>query len=198
MLKWRLMTKTQFLLLASGFEGGLIAVAYLLGWWLEINPLASLRLHADALGVSLLATFWLIWVFGLTYHLPVPELQKIRRLLVETLGSLLSSCRWYELVYIATLAGVGEEILFRGLLQPWMETMWGKLWALLISNLLFGLAHSVTPLYTLLAALTGVYLGWLLDVGGERNLLIPMIVHAAYDLAAFFVVAAAYRSEHAA
>lgn len=192
------MSKSQFLLLATVFEGGLIVVAYLWGWWLEIDPLASFSWRADAISLGLLGTLLLLTFFGAFYRLPMPGLHRIKRLLIDTLGVLLSACRWYELAYVAILAGVGEEILFRGLLQPWLEGIWGWFPALLISNLLFGLAHSVTPLYTVLAAVTGMYLGWLLDAGGERNLLVPMVVHAAYDLAAFFVVVAAYRSERAA
>lgn len=192
------MSKTHFLLLATSFEGGLIVVAYLLGWWLEIDPLAAFSLRADALALGLLGTLLLMIFFGIFYRLPMPEFQKIKRLLIDTLGGVLSSCRWYELAYVAILAGIGEEILFRGVLQPWMEEIWGRFPALLVSNLLFGLAHSVTPLYAVLAALTGLYLGWILDAGGERNLLVPIVVHTAYDLAAFFILVAAYRSERTA
>ncbi len=189
------MNKNQFLLLATFFEGGLIAVAYLLGWWVKIDPLATFTWRADAISLGLLGTLLLLAVFGLVYRLPVPELHRIKQLLIDTLGAQLAACRWYELVYVAILAGVGEEILFRGVLQPWLEERWGKFSAWLLSNLLFGIAHSVTLLYALLAALTGLYLSWMLDAGGERNLLVPMVVHAAYDLAAFFVVAATYRAE---
>ncbi|GAB6067063.1 hypothetical protein JCM13664_03810 [Methylothermus subterraneus] len=192
------MNKTRFLSLATAFEGGLIGVAYLLGVWVGIDPWAAFRWRADAIALGLLGTLGLLVFFGVLYRCSWTELEKIKRLLLDILGGVLASCRWYELAYVAVLAGVGEEILFRGVLQPWLEGMWGKLPALLLSNLLFGLAHAVSPLYTLLAALTGMYLGWLLDAGGERNLLIPMFVHAAYDLAAFFIVAAAYRSERTA
>jgi hypothetical protein len=190
------MNKTQFLWLATVFEGGLIGLSFLCGLWLEINPLASISLNAEAISLGLLGTLGLLVAFGGGFRLPIPELQRIRRLLIETLGEVLAACRWYELVYVAVLAGIGEESLFRGVLQPWMEELWGRPVALIVTNLLFGLAHSVTPLYTALAALTGLYLGWLLDAGGERNLFVPMFVHASYDLAAFFLVAATYRAEY--
>ncbi|GAB4357757.1 MAG: CPBP family intramembrane glutamic endopeptidase [Methylohalobius sp. ZOD2] len=192
------MNKTQFLIMATLFEGGLVVVAYLLGWWMEIDPMASFAWRSEALSLGLLGTFPLLAFFGISYRLPVSGLEKIKRLLIDTLGSLLAASRWYELAYVAALAGVGEEVLFRGVLQPWLESLWGWGPALLISNLLFGLAHSVTPLYTVLAAMTGMYLGWLLDVGGERNLLVPIVVHSVYDLAAFVIVVAAYRAERAA
>jgi len=188
-------TRWQFLWLATSFEGGLAVMAWLLGWWLGEAPLSLIRWQPQAVSLGLLGTLPLLAFFGLLYRLQVPQLEQIKRLLIETLGPLLAACRWYELVYVSFLAGVCEELLFRGVLQPWMESLWGWWPALLVSNLLFGLAHSVTPLYTLLAALTGMYLGWLLDAGGERNLLVPILVHGVYDLAAFMIVAAAYRAE---
>ncbi len=172
-----------------------MVVAYGIGWLAGVDPLSSLRIRGDAIGLGLLGTLPLLVFFGITYRLSVPELEKIKQLLIDTLGPLLAACRWYELAYVAMLAGVCEELLFRGVLQPWLESLWGWWAGLLISNVLFGLAHSVTPLYTLLAALTGMYLGWILDAGGERNLLVPIIVHGVYDLAAFVIVVAAYRAE---
>lgn len=189
------MSRTQFLWLATLFEGGLAVIAGLLGWWLGINPLDLVHWRPQALSLGLLGTLPLLLFFGLVYRLEIPQLEQIKQLLLETLGPLLAACRWHELAYVAFLAGFCEEILFRGLLQPWMESLWGWWPALIVSNLLFGLAHSVTPLYAVLAALTGMYLGWLLDVGGERNLLIPMMVHSVYDLAAFLVVVVSYRTE---
>jgi membrane protease YdiL (CAAX protease family) len=52
----------------------------------------------------------------------------------------------------------------------------------------------VTPLYAVLAALVGFYLGLSLDYGGERNLLIPVIIHGFYDFLAFVALMRVYRS----
>ena len=87
-------------------------------------------------------------------------------------------------------------MLFRGLLQPLAESRWGWAGGIAASNLLFALAHCVTPLYALLAGLTGLYLGLALDFGGERSLLTPMSLHALYDFLAFMAVARSYRAEH--
>ena len=91
--------------------------------------------------------------------------------------------------------GFCEEILFRGVLQPWFEKLGGPTVGLVGSNVLFGLAHIITPLYGVLAGLIGCYLGWLLDCSGERNVLIPVISHAVYDYLAFLVVIRGYRRE---
>jgi membrane protease YdiL (CAAX protease family) len=55
------------------------------------------------------------------------------------------------------------------------------------------LVHAVTPLYALMAALVGLYLGWTLDYGGDRNLLTPIIIHGLYDFLAFMALIRAYR-----
>ena len=62
------------------------------------------------------------------------------------------------------------------------------------SNIIFGLVHAVTPLYAVLAALVGIYLGLSLDYGGDRNLLIPVIIHGLYDFLAFVALMRVYRA----
>jgi hypothetical protein len=42
-----------------------------------------------------------------------------------------------------------------------------------------------------------MYLGWLLDATGHRNLLVPVMTHSAYDFLAFLVVASAARRDQA-
>ena len=43
-----------------------------------------------------------------------------------------------------------------------------------------------------MAGLAGLYLGLALDIGGERNLVPPILIHALYDFLAFMVVARSY------
>ena len=83
-----------------------------------------------------------------------------------------------EIMILAAAAGIGEEVLFRGVLQPSMG-----FWA---TSLAFGLLHALTPAYFVLAALMGAYLGWLQMETG--NLLVPIIVHWLYDALAFWLL----------
>ena len=94
---------------------------------------------------------------------------------------------------LAAIAGISEEVLFRGVIQPWLETAWGASAGLIASNIIFGLVHAITPLYTVLATLVGIFLGLALDYGGERNLLIPIIIHGLYDFLAFMFLMRSYR-----
>ena len=89
-------------------------------------------------------------------------------------------------VRISALAGLGEEMLFRGVIQQgvadWVGGQYGVWFGLAVAAILFGLAHHITFTYALLAGLIGLYLGgmWLL----RDNLLLPIITHAMYDFIA--------------
>jgi membrane protease YdiL (CAAX protease family) len=191
----RLPTKAQFLRLATWFEGGLILVAYVLGWMVSLDPTAHLVVDGTAILWGVLGTLPLYLLFALSYGFPVAGMQEIKQFLVNKLGPFLSRCTWADLLYLGVLAGVSEEILFRGFLQPWLERDWGWLGGLVFSNMIFALVHWVTPLYALLAGLTGAYLGWAMDAGGERNLLVPILIHALYDFLAFLAVAQTFRRQ---
>ena len=185
-----------FLKVATYFEGSLLVVAYLIGWFADADPLANFHLRIDALFWGLAGTIPLYLFFQLSYRLPYGNLNAIKQFLIDRMGPMLDACTWSELLYLGLLAGFTEEILFRGLLQPLLESHWGWLGGIILSNVFFAMAHFITPLYAILAGLTGLYLGLAMDLGGERNLLIPITIHALYDFLAFIAVAKSYRLEH--
>jgi hypothetical protein len=83
---------------------------------------------------------------------------------------------------VATLAGVGEELLFRGVLQVKAGQWTTPLIGLLIASLLFGLAHALSKLYFAFAVAVGAFLGWLAIAC--HDLVAPMIAHGLYDFLA--------------
>lgn len=182
--------------MATAFEGGLLIIALLLGQLLSIDPLANVHPDKNALFLGVIGTCPLLIFFALSNQLDATR--EVRRFLIEKLGGLLAACTAVELIYLSLLAGATEEVLFRGLLQPWLEADWGGMGGLLFSNMIFALLHWITPMYALLAGVCGIYLGFLLDFGQERNLISPILAHALYDLIAFFVVAHAWRREQSA
>ena len=184
----------NFFKLACLFEASLALVALLLGWIFDIDPFNNLKFSETALANGILATLPLLLLFFIMQELPYAPIRKIKALLLETLGSRLYRCDWSDMLILAGIAGFSEEALFRGLLQPWLEQLTDMTWGLLLSNVVFALVHAVTPLYTLLAMLMGLYLGACLDYGGERNLLNPILVHALYDFVAFIVILRQYRN----
>lgn len=186
----------NFFTMACYFEGCLILVAVVLGWIAGIAPFVHLHFSERAIIYGIMGTAPLFLLFLALYRLPFDALREIHQILDETLGASLQRCHWTDLLVLASIAGIAEELLFRGVIQPWMESSWGMSAGLLGNNILFGLVHAVTPLYALLAGLVGIYLGLFLDYGGTRNLLTPMVIHAAYDFLAFLVILRGYRKNN--
>ena len=108
----------HFPLVAAVLEGSLVPVAIALGWLLGTPPLATV-FHFDwrdtLLGVAAaLPPLGLFWLCLICPWRPIAEIAKIT---VETLVPLLRECRLVQLAIIAALAGLGEETLFRGVVQ---------------------------------------------------------------------------------
>jgi uncharacterized protein len=190
---------TRFLLLAVVFEGSLVAVALAIGWFFRIDVLHRLQLGAVSAVFGLVGAIPPFALLLATERFQIPALERIKKLLLETLGPSLKECRWYEVVVLALVAGIGEEFLFRGAVQPlfarWTaSTGWGWLAGLILSNVVFGLLHFITPTYAVLAGLMGVYFGLLLDATGTPNVLPPILAHGFYDYLAFLVLIRAAKS----
>lgn len=163
-------------------EGGLAILAIVLGWWPGIDPFASFTPDGRAAVVGLLAAAPMMAAFILLDRLPFSPFQRIQAFYTETLLPFLRDVTVFELAVISAAAGLGEEALFRGLLQAWLVESWGLLGGVAAASALFGLLHMVTPTYAAVAALAGAYLGfvWI----ASENLLAPMLCHSAYDFGA--------------
>ena len=178
---------------ACFFEAALIPLAIFLGSIGSINPFSNIFFTETALANGVIGTIPLILIFLAFEQIQAKSVGNIRRLLLETLGPGLLDRHWTDLLILALIAGIAEELLFRGVIQPWIEQFWGVTAGLVISNFIFGLVHAVTPLYALLAGLVGIYLGLSLNYGTEKNLLVPIIIHGLYDFLAFFALIRMYR-----
>lgn len=185
----------KFFKWACYFEASLILVALVLGWIADIDPFENLHFNQNAFFYGLMGAAPLFLLLMALSQINISAVQNIRKLLLDTLGSSLHRLQWQDLLVLSAIAGISEEVLFRGVLQPWLETAWGMTAGLLASNAIFGLVHAVTPLYAVLAGLVGVYLGLCLDYGGQRNLLTPILIHGVYDFLAFMVIMRAYATE---
>ena len=179
---------------ACYFEASLVLVAVFLGWVAGIDPFENIYFSETAIAYGVIGTVPLFLMFLALEKMQGESVTTIRKLLLNTLGPGLHRYHWTDLFLLAAIAGVSEELLFRGVIQPLIEASWGIMAGLIVSNIVFGLVHAVTPLYAVLAALVGIYLGLSLDYGGERNLLIPIIIHGFYDFLAFVALMRVYRA----
>jgi len=96
----------------------------------------------------------------------------------------------WQLVLLSAAAGLGEELLFRGVIQEEL--------GLGIASVAFGLMHDPTrelwPL-ALWAAAVGAILGVLYQVTG--NLFVPVLSHTLYDSAALVYIGRRSGNTHA-
>jgi hypothetical protein len=182
-----------FLAQALLFEAVLVVLAWGLAGYVGLTPLADLHPSGTAFLMSVAATVPLLAAFVVLYLRPITALQPIKSLLERILGPYLRGCGVGELLLLSAWVGFCEELLFRGVLQPWFAREIGVVAALLASNLLFGLAHAITPAYGIIAGTVGIYLGGSLYLLGAPALFIPVVIHALYDFGAFLILRSDYR-----
>jgi membrane protease YdiL (CAAX protease family) len=170
------------IIFAVFFEGGLAPLSLALGWLLGRPPLDRFAWSArDALyGVA--AVIPLVLMFLAMLRWPIGPLRRVKRFLEVDVVPLLERSSWAEIALVAVAAGVGEEMLFRGVVQPWLGSRIGTAGGLCIAALLFGLLHPISVVYMVIAALLGLYLGALWLLGG--NLLMVIVTHALFDFIA--------------
>ena len=166
------------------FEGGLLVLAWGLGHLLgaPVGEQTTFTPSAFVLGAA--ATVPLVAGLYWILHTPWEVLARLRGAIEDTVVPLFAGCPVWGIALISILAGVGEEALFRGVLQTYFagHLGLGVVPALLVTSSLFGLVHPVTALYAVMAGLIGLYLGVLAI--WHDNLLVPMVVHALYDFVA--------------
>lgn len=184
----------DFFTAACKFETSLILVAIFLGWIADISPFAFIHFSAASIVYGIIGTAPLFLMFLGLQQVQGESIVAIRKFLLNTLGPSLHKYHWSHLLLLGGIAGLSEELLFRGVIQPWIESSWGMVAGLLGSNVIFGLLHAVTPLYAVLAFAVGVYLGLAMDYGNERNLLMPILIHGLYDFLAFVALMRVYRA----
>jgi uncharacterized protein len=170
---------------AALFEGAIAVLAVGIGWLLNFQPLALGVCTPEAVVDGVLASLPPLCLVGLSVRFGWGPLRSLTRLVDESVTPLFHGCNLIDMACIALLAGVGEELLFRGLFQAGLARLIGGdagVWVgLIVAAVLFGLLHWLTATYALLAGLIGLYLGILLIV--TDNLVVAMVAHTAYDLA---------------
>src|SRR5699024_8812675 len=161
-------------------QTAVVALAVLLAWLAGLQPWRHSDYSLRAVSLAVAATVPLAGIFLLVpadkYWRWAREMQAV----ATRLAALLFAGRVPgAIVAVSVLAGVGEELLFRGVIQTWLGQQTSPAIGLIGASVLFGLAHAVSRSYAVLTAVVGAYLGLLYHWSG--NLFIPVVVHALYD-----------------
>jgi membrane protease YdiL (CAAX protease family) len=104
---------------------------------------------------------------------PIPSLRRMEQMLVAALD--MEAFRYRHALLLSLIAGLPEEILFRGALQPalgWLPT-----------SILFGTLHAITPAYFVYATAAGGLLGGLAI--WQNGLWAPVAAHVVIDALMF-------------
>jgi membrane protease YdiL (CAAX protease family) len=162
-------------------EGGLAILAMAWAWFRGIR--IPFWVDVGSVGVALLATAGFLAVNFSLYLLGkrTGHPAAVHAFLESQVFPLFRRASVSDLLVIAALAGLGEELLFRGVLQDELG-----IW---IASAVFGLLHGPSrelwPL-ALWATGMGIVLGALYQASG--NLFVPALAHALYDGAALVYV----------
>ena len=149
-------------------------------------PFGHFRLDAKAAGYGIAATLPLLGVLRWCLRTEWRPMRRLVTLVEEHLTPYLAGASAGGIVLVSLMAGIGEEVLFRGVIQAGLADRLPAWLAVGIAALLFGVVHWLTMSYAVFATLIGVYLGILFLVTG--NLLAPVVTHALYDVVALTVL----------
>jgi uncharacterized protein len=155
-------------------EGIMLAAAFAWSWVSGLplplgDPIAGVVWGIAAAGLlagvnlGLLRAGWSRW--------PGDSLRHVCRIIVRPLFEHVTA---WQIVVVSVLAGMAEELLFRGVLQP--------LIGLPLASLVFGAVHvggRGFVGYGAWAACIGALFGWLMVE--TEGLLAPIVAHAVYD-----------------
>ena len=190
-----------FVLQAIIFEGAMALIGALLSLLCGLD-LSKAFLTSNSvellwhLGLGIVFAACLGVFFTILELVPFDSLQRASEKAKEIVCETLNNTTRFNRFLICMLAGIGEEILFRGFIfvvifefWPWgLEFNMNIIAAIAISSILFGLGHSITRLYTIITGLMGVV--FCLVFLWTGSLIAPIVAHALYD---FFAMEFALR-----
>lgn len=179
----------QFVSYAVTTEGGLFLLGFFLAYVFGFPVVPHLALEPDSI----------IW--GIAAFIPLASIvslieldrgrwlgriyqsfDRIVDLLEPVVGKAIVGMGWTEIIVISALAGLGEEVLFRGVLQNWL--------GLIPAAFIFGALHALSTTYFVMTVLVGCYLGGLYIM--TDNLWAPILTHGIYDAFALYLLRRIY------
>jgi len=170
----------------------------------EVLP-SSLLICSIGLGAFWLWPSWTffgqlsVWVWplgvvlGLLIYLVSFAITRSKLLMTRSMREILQNLHimfrafsWSKILLISLLAGVGEELLMRGLLQTWLSSQIGIWPAIVVTAIVFGALHFMNFTYMLLTFFIGLLFGLLFYL--SNSMLLVMLAHTVYDVCAFTMI----------
>jgi len=186
MKRLRSLARSNPLPVALAAEGLLIPLALGLAWLLGQSPWDDFRWPLGTLLLAIAFTAPLIALLGLFTALGPRWFRELENIVRPAVDALFRGQGRAAVILAALLAGFGEELLFRGVLQAWLADGLGPWIGLGLASVVFGFMHAVSPAYFVVATVMGLYLGALYHFTG--NLVLASLVHAIYDWIAIEMV----------
>lgn len=174
----RLPTARPFVV-AVVFEAALIPLALLLAVPVGLQPWRQFIVTPGLLITAVLATLPLVVALALCARVGARWFEDVDALVRPLIESVFRGRGIVAVVVVSALAGLGEELLFRGVIQSAVAAAFGAWPGLVVASVLFGLMHALSRAYFVLASLMGLYLGVIYQA--TDNLLLPVLVHGLYD-----------------
>ncbi|MBN8854098.1 MAG: hypothetical protein BGO55_06880 [Sphingobacteriales bacterium 50-39] len=169
-----------------------IAVLWLYATKVEKQPLLIWEENKYSAGTHISHVFALFFIIMISVAfinfflspLTHEESSKVLHRIVDFLGKNL-----FLLVFTALTAGVTEELIFRGYLQPRLELLLkNPYWAIFISSLIFGLAHFRYGTVKNVVDPFIIGLGLAVYYWRYRNIKVAIIFHFLWDLAGLLLL----------
>jgi membrane protease YdiL (CAAX protease family) len=170
-------TRFKILIVAILMEGAALLLALLMAGYFNLNlfPLTDNLLRDILYGTIGAIPPFILFLFTVSSKAAKISLfGSLRKTLISDVKKIFFYTNVYDLIFISLLAGIAEEILFRGVVQ--------ERFGIVIASAVFGLVHCVSPAYVVVTAIMGLYIGALFILSG--NLLVPIHLHFIYDLGA--------------
>jgi membrane protease YdiL (CAAX protease family) len=169
--------RSKLLGLALLVEGATFIIALVLAriWGIALLPLTEHLMRDCLIGIAGAAIPFALFCFSLSEKArAIPVIGSLGKTITGDIRALFASATFIDICLISLMAGLAEELLFRGVIQA--------KWGIIAASILFGLLHAVTPAYVILATVVGFYIGLLYHV--FQGLLIPIQLHCIYDFGA--------------
>jgi len=176
------MDRKALLLITIFAEGGLIVLGLILMRYSQLELWSRMNISWNATAYALILCIPMFAMLFFVVRSRWMPLSRLKSELDERIMPIFANSKLPDLALIAFLAGVGEELFFRGWLQSVLTSKFEAWSGILIASAIFGLAHYLSTTYALYAGLTGLYLGVIYQASG--NLYVVMVIHAVYDFIA--------------